>query len=99
MDTNPLAADPAVVLASRDVEFTAGLQVLSVLAEGRVHVCHQQGKEIPGQSKTPATFHAFEGPHPPGWREPISIPLTRFVKTRPSGISVTRMSLRWATCF
>ena len=66
MDTNPLAADPAVVLASRDVEFTAGLQVLSVLAEGRVHVCHQQGKEIPGQGKTPATFHAFEGPHPAG---------------------------------
>ncbi len=66
MDTNPLAADPTVILASHDVEFTAGLQVLSVLADGRVHVCHRRGKEIPGQGKTPATFHAFDGPHPAG---------------------------------
>lgn len=66
MDSNPLAADPAVVLSGRAVEFTAGLQILSVLAEGRVHVCHQAGREIPGQGKTPAIFHSFDGPHPAG---------------------------------
>ena len=66
IDTNPLAADPAVVLAGREDEFIAGLEALSVLAEGHVHVCHRRDAEIPGEGKTPATFHAFAGPHPAG---------------------------------
>lgn len=66
MDTSPLAASPAVVLADRATEFIAGLQVLSVLAEGYVYVCYQQGQEIPGRGKTPASYHPFAGPHPAG---------------------------------
>lgn len=65
-DTNPLAADPALVLADRVAEFTAGLEILSVLAEGHVHVCRRDGAEIPGGGKTPAMFHSFAGPHPAG---------------------------------
>lgn len=66
MDTNPLAADPAVVLAERQAEFIAGLQALSTLAEGKLYVCRRAGADIPGEGKTPAEFHAFEGPHPAG---------------------------------
>jgi len=66
IDTNPLAADPAVVLASRQAEFIAGLEVLSTLTEEKLYVCRQAGAEIPGEGKTPAEFHAFEGPHPAG---------------------------------
>ncbi len=66
IDTNPLAADPAVVLAARQAEFIAGLEVLSTLTEEKLYVCRQAGAEIPGEGKTPAEFHAFEGPHPAG---------------------------------
>ena len=66
IDTNPLAADPAVVLAERQAEFIAGLEVLSTLAEDKVYVCRHAGAEIPGEGKAPAQFHAFEGPHPAG---------------------------------
>lgn len=66
IDTNPLAADPAAVLANRQAEFVAGLEVLSTLTEGTVYVCRRAGAEIPGEGKTPTEFHAFEGPHPAG---------------------------------
>ena len=66
MDSNPLAADPAVVLAGRTAEFVSGLEVLSTLTEGTVYVCRRAGSEIPGEGKTPTEYHAFEGPHPAG---------------------------------
>ncbi len=66
IDTNPLAADPAVVLQQSPGEFIAGLEVLSTLTEGHVQVCRKAGATIPGEGKTPAQFHAFEGPHPAG---------------------------------
>jgi Na+-transporting NADH:ubiquinone oxidoreductase subunit A len=66
IDTNPLAADPAVVLAGRAAEFIAGLEALSTLTEGKLFVCRKAGAEIPGEGKSPAEFHAFEGPHPAG---------------------------------
>jgi len=66
IDTNPLAADPAIVLAERPAEFIAGLEVLSTLTEQKLYVCRHAGADIPGEGKTPAEFHAFEGPHPAG---------------------------------
>lgn len=66
IDTNPLAADPAVVLAEHSADFVAGLEVLSTLTEGKLYVCHKAGCDIPGDGKTPAEFHAFAGPHPAG---------------------------------
>jgi Na+-transporting NADH:ubiquinone oxidoreductase subunit A len=66
IDTNPLAADPTIVLAERQAEFIAGLEVLSTLAERKLYVCRRAGANIPGEGKTPAEFHAFEGPHPAG---------------------------------
>ncbi len=66
IDTNPLAADPAVVLEQFQGDFIAGLEVLSTLTDGHVQVCRKVGSEIPGEGNTPAIFHAFEGPHPAG---------------------------------
>ncbi|HCK40461.1 MAG TPA: NADH:ubiquinone reductase (Na(+)-transporting) subunit A [Planctomycetaceae bacterium] len=66
IDTNPLAADPAVILAQSPANFIAGLEVLSTLTEGLVNVCRKAGAEIPGEDKTPAKFYAFDGPHPAG---------------------------------
>ena len=66
IDTNPLAADPALVLAPSPANFIAGLEVLSTLTEGHVYVCRKAGSDIPGEGKTPAQFHAFDGPHPAG---------------------------------
>ncbi len=66
IDTNPLAADPAVVLEKYRPQFIAGLEVLSTLTDGHVQVCRQAGSNIPGEGNTPAIFHAFEGPHPAG---------------------------------
>ncbi|NOY43817.1 MAG: Na(+)-translocating NADH-quinone reductase subunit A [Planctomycetes bacterium] len=66
VDTSPLAADPAVVIAERPGDFIAGLQVLSTLTEGDVHVCRKAGADVPGEGKAPVQFHAFHGPHPAG---------------------------------
>ncbi|NOZ40885.1 MAG: Na(+)-translocating NADH-quinone reductase subunit A, partial [Planctomycetes bacterium] len=66
IDTNPLAADPAVVLKNYSAQFIAGLEVLSTLTDGHAQVCRKAGASIPGEGTTPAIFHAFEGPHPAG---------------------------------
>ena len=66
VDTSPLAADPAVIVAERPADFIAGLQVLSTLTEGDVHVCRRAGASVPGENETTAQFHAFDGPHPAG---------------------------------
>lgn len=65
-DTNPLAADPRIVLAERAQEFRDGLAVISRLTDGEVHVCQGPGPSLllpPIEAVKPAVF---EGPHPSG---------------------------------
>ena len=65
MDSNPLAADPAVVIAESTAEFRLGLAIISKLTDGSVHLCTspQFGAEFEfGQVKRTA----FAGPHPSG---------------------------------
>ncbi len=66
MDTNPLAADPSVVIPEYANEFAAGLDVLSCLTEGPVFVCHEQGKYLPTGTAGSIAAHEFSGPHPAG---------------------------------
>ncbi len=66
MDTNPLAADPLVVINDRPSEFTAGLDGLAKLTEGKVFVCHEAGKFLPAGSDPKLTPSEFEGIHPAG---------------------------------
>lgn len=65
IDTNPLAADPAVVVAEREADFVNGLNALTQLSGGKVFVCKAPGAAIPtGQSSV--AVEEFAGPHPAG---------------------------------
>ncbi len=64
MDTNPLAADPAVIIAQAPEDFTNGLTVISKLTPGKVFVCKAAGSAIPAPA--PVSVQEFTGPHPAG---------------------------------
>ncbi len=66
IDTNPLAVDPAVVLADREADFVAGLEVLSTLTDGTTYLCKQTGANIPGCDLGCVQVAEFAGPHPAG---------------------------------
>lgn len=63
MDTNPLAANPEVVIAENADDFVNGLSVLSALTDGQVHVGKAPGSNVPTGD---ATTNDFAGPHPAG---------------------------------
>ena len=64
MDTNPLAADPTVVIAADSEAFTQGLTVLATLTEGKLYLSKKAGTSVPAISK--AEVVEFDGPHPAG---------------------------------
>ena len=66
MDTNPLAADPELVISGHKDLFVAGLQVIRQLTSGKLHVCHRNDSRIPGDSIPSVEMHEFTGPHPAG---------------------------------
>ena len=81
IDTNPLAADPAVVIGERRADFSAGLVVLSRLEAEKVFVCKAPNVELPNSelpnSELPnaelpdanlqdVRTVSFAGPHPAG---------------------------------
>jgi len=65
MDTNPLAADPAVVIATDTVAFNNGLSVLTSLSGGQVHVAKAAGSDVTC-SVDKVTVSEFSGSHPAG---------------------------------
>ncbi|KAF7767087.1 Na+-transporting NADH:ubiquinone oxidoreductase subunit A [Pseudoalteromonas undina] len=66
IDTNPLAADPAVVIAENAKAFEAGLAVVSRLTDGKVFVCKQAGSQVPSSPIAQVEVHEFGGVHPAG---------------------------------
>jgi Na+-transporting NADH:ubiquinone oxidoreductase subunit A len=64
IDTHPLAADPAVIIAEYSQDFVRGLTVLANLA--RVNVCAGEGAKLPGVGIKGVSFEQFAGPHPAG---------------------------------
>ncbi|MFG0255373.1 MAG: Na(+)-translocating NADH-quinone reductase subunit A [Rhodopirellula sp. JB053] len=66
IDTNPLAADPSVVVSERKDQFVLGLQALTQLGAGNVYVCKADGASVPGEEVAGVTFAEFAGPHPAG---------------------------------
>ncbi|HCU2505752.1 TPA: Na(+)-translocating NADH-quinone reductase subunit A [Proteus mirabilis] len=65
MDTNPLVADPTVIIEQNEQAFNDGLIVLSKLTEGKVHVCH--GEKAPAKlNDGQISYNQFVGPHPAG---------------------------------
>jgi len=66
MDTNPLAADPAVIIAGAAADFAAGLDVLAKLTSGPVYVCQQAGQSLPAGTNARLSVQEFSGVHPAG---------------------------------
>ncbi len=64
IDTHPLAADPAVLIAEQAVDFERGLLVLGNLA--RIFLCKAAGVQLPGENLPQVRSEAFSGPHPAG---------------------------------
>lgn len=64
MDTNPLAANPELVIREQADAFKNGLTVLKKLTEGKLFVCKAAGANIP--SAGVETTEEFAGVHPAG---------------------------------
>jgi Na+-transporting NADH:ubiquinone oxidoreductase subunit A len=64
MDTSPLAADPAVIIAESPDDFTNGLTVVAKLTPGKVFVCKAAGAAVPAADGV--RVEEFAGPHPAG---------------------------------
>jgi Na+-transporting NADH:ubiquinone oxidoreductase subunit A len=65
MDTNPLAADPEVIINDQPDAFVAGLDLLANLSDGQVYVC-KKGTSLPRSTQSNVEEHVFAGPHPAG---------------------------------
>lgn len=66
IDTNPLAADPAVVIGQYSDAFEQGLRIVSQLTEGHVYVCTGFNTGINAPDGDKYRHAEFAGPHPAG---------------------------------
>ncbi len=66
IDTNPLAANPAVIIAAKKAAFAQGLEIVSRLTDGPVHVCTAVNSGIECPSGEQFKHAEFSGPHPAG---------------------------------
>jgi Na+-transporting NADH:ubiquinone oxidoreductase subunit A len=66
IDTNPLAVDPAVVLAADGAAFAQGVQIISRLTDGKVYVVGRAGSAVPRVDAPSVVHEEFSGPHPAG---------------------------------
>jgi Na+-transporting NADH:ubiquinone oxidoreductase subunit A len=66
IDTQPLAADPAVIIAEQRDAFALGQDLLAKLTDGKVYLCVAPGADIPVGNAATIQQTAFAGPHPAG---------------------------------
>lgn len=66
MDTHPLAADPALVIAEQEDAFSLGLDLLATQTSGSLYVCTAPDSTVPGGSASNIQREEFAGPHPAG---------------------------------
>ena len=68
IDSNPLAADPEIVLRGKRDAFRLGLQMLTKLTEGKTFVCTRPGLELESELEKldQTSQESFEGKHPAG---------------------------------
>ncbi len=66
MDTNPLAADPALIIAKEREAFVSGLNAIGQLETNKIHLCKAAGSDIPAVDARWLEVHEFKGPHPAG---------------------------------
>lgn len=66
MDSNPLAADSALVIQQYADDFSAGLAIISRLSEGPVYVCKSPESQLATPDLAQIKQASFAGPHPAG---------------------------------
>jgi Na+-transporting NADH:ubiquinone oxidoreductase subunit A len=66
IDTNPLAANPEVVLQREGEALLQGLHVIAALTDGTIHVCTAPDSSITGSDSGDIRYSQFAGPHPAG---------------------------------
>ena len=66
MDTNPLAADPTVIIGENEIAFERGLRILTTLTNGKVFVTGKPGSNVSVPASDSVEVHQFDGRHPAG---------------------------------
>lgn len=66
MESEPLAADAALIIADAADAFVAGLGAVAKLTEGKTYLCQKDGDTIPGTDTPGVETASFSGPHPAG---------------------------------
>ncbi len=66
MDSEPLSADPAVIIEDAGDAFETGLEAVAKISGGTTYLCHEYGVELPGAKIKGVETAAFSGPHPSG---------------------------------
>jgi len=66
IDTNPLSANPQLIIGEHREDFSHGLTVISRLTRGPVFLCKEQGGQIPAGDLERIVVAEFDGPHPAG---------------------------------
>ncbi|SFK60655.1 Na(+)-translocating NADH-quinone reductase subunit A [Shimia haliotis] len=64
MDTEPLAGDPALIIADAGDAFATGLTAITKLTDGKTYLCHAKGATVPTADGVEVA--TFEGKHPAG---------------------------------
>jgi Na+-transporting NADH:ubiquinone oxidoreductase subunit A len=65
-DSEPLAADPAIVIDDAADAFAKGLEAVASLTDGPTYLCQSQGVQLPGADLAGVEAVSFSGPHPAG---------------------------------
>lgn len=66
MDTNPLAADPTVIIGENPSAFEQGLRILTKLTQGKVFVSGKPGSDVSVPDSDSVEVQQFDGKHPAG---------------------------------
>ena len=66
IDTQPLAADPEVIIQANAQSFKDGLSVIEKLTDGKVFVCTKPNTAVASNGSSRVAMEAFSGPHPAG---------------------------------
>ena len=66
IDTNPLAAEPELIIEANKELFVTGLQIIAKLSKGKTYVCTRPDSRVPGDKVPNVSFEQFAGHHPAG---------------------------------
>lgn len=66
IDTQPLAADPAVVIAEQSEAFALGQDLLAAMVDCPIYLCQGASANLPVGENPAIKVHDFAGPHPAG---------------------------------